>query len=45
VVLKEGKTLEQQKAEKRKKQLRKVVSAALAREDRPIRNPAPTWGW
>ncbi|KAF9057586.1 ribosomal protein L22/L17 [Panaeolus papilionaceus] len=45
VVLKEGKTLEQQKADARKRKLKKIVSAALVREDRPIRNPSPTWGW
>lgn len=45
VVLKEGKTLEQQKKEERARKLRKIVSAAAVREDKPIRNPSPTWGW
>lgn len=45
VVLKEGKTLEQQKAEDRKRKLKRIVSATIVREDVPIRNPSPTWGW
>ncbi|TFK43539.1 ribosomal protein L22/L17 [Crucibulum laeve] len=45
VVLKEGKTIEQQKDEERKRKLKRIVSAALVREDKPIRNPSPTWGW
>ncbi|KAF9485364.1 ribosomal protein L22 [Pholiota conissans] len=45
VVLKEGKTLEQQKEAARKRKLNRIVSAALVREDKPIRNPSPTWGW
>ncbi|KAF9009074.1 ribosomal protein L22/L17 [Cyathus striatus] len=45
VVLKEGKTLEQRKAEDKERKLRRIVSASLVREDKPIRNPAPTWGW
>lgn len=45
VVLKEGKTIEQQKAEAKKRKLKRIVSAALTREDKPIRNPSPTWGW
>ncbi|KAJ3515342.1 hypothetical protein NLJ89_g1816 [Agrocybe chaxingu] len=45
VVLKEGKTIEEQKAAARKKKLDRIVSAALQREDKPIRNPSPTWGW
>ncbi|KAF8165353.1 mitochondrial 50S ribosomal protein L22 [Crassisporium funariophilum] len=45
VVLKEGSTLEQQKVEVKKRKLKKIVSAALQREDKPIRNPSPTWGW
>ncbi|KAG5343130.1 hypothetical protein E4T56_gene16047 [Termitomyces sp. T112] len=45
VVLKEGKTLEEKKLEDRKNQIRKIVSASLIREDRPIRNPSHTWGW
>lgn len=45
VILKEGKTIEQQKSEERARKLKKIVSAALVREDKPIRNPSPTWGW
>jgi len=45
VVLKEGKTVEQQKAALKKRRLDRIVSAALLREDKPIRNPSSTWGW
>ena len=45
VVLKEGKTIEQQKDEAKKRKLKRIVSAAITREDKPIRNPSPTWGW
>ncbi|KAF4619169.1 hypothetical protein D9613_005086 [Agrocybe pediades] len=45
VVLKEGKTIEEQKAAARKRKLKRIVSAALVREDKPIRNPSSTWGW
>lgn len=45
VVLKEGKTMEEQKAEDRARKLRKIVSAHHVREDKPIRNPSSTWGW
>jgi len=45
VILKEGSTLEQQKAAARKRKLNKIVSAAIVREDKPIRNPSPIWGW
>ncbi|KAG6814172.1 hypothetical protein H0H92_000848 [Tricholoma furcatifolium] len=45
VVLKEGKTVEEKKLEDRARRIRKIVSAAATREDRPIRNPSPTWGW
>ena len=45
VVLKEGKTLEQKKAEARAKKLKSIVSASVARENIPIRNPASMWGW
>ena len=44
-MLKEGKTLEERKAAERARKLKKIVSAAATREDRPLRNPAPTWGW
>ncbi|KAJ7047379.1 ribosomal protein L22/L17 [Mycena alexandri] len=45
VVLKEGKTVEQQKANERKRKLSRIVSAAVTREDKPLRNPAPMWTW
>jgi large subunit ribosomal protein L22 len=45
VVLKEGKTLEERKAMERARKLKRIVSAAAVREDKPLRNPAPTWGW
>jgi large subunit ribosomal protein L22 len=45
VVLKEGKTLEERKAAERARKLKRIVSAAVVREDKPLRNPAPTWGW
>ncbi|KAJ6485014.1 ribosomal protein L22 [Mycena vitilis] len=45
VVLKEGKTMEQLKADMRKRKLSRIVSAAVTREDKPLRNPAPMWAW
>ncbi|KAJ7368298.1 mitochondrial 50S ribosomal protein L22 [Mycena albidolilacea] len=45
VVLKEGKTVEQQKADLRKRKLNRIVSAAVTREDKPLRNPGPMWAW
>ncbi|KAJ7507801.1 ribosomal protein L22/L17 [Mycena galericulata] len=45
VVLKEGKTMEQLKADARKRKLSRIVSAAVTREDRPLRNPGPMWAW
>jgi large subunit ribosomal protein L22 len=45
VILKEGKTIEQQKAEAKKCKLKRIVSAAITREDKPIRNPSPNWAW
>lgn len=45
VVLKEGKTLEQLKADARKRKLSRIVSAAVTREDKPLRNPGPMWAW
>ena len=45
VVLKEGKTVAEVKQEDRQKKLKRVVSAGLIREDVPIRNPYPAWGW
>jgi large subunit ribosomal protein L22 len=45
VILKEGKTVEQQKAAARKRKLDKIVSASLVRENKPIRNPSLSWAW
>jgi large subunit ribosomal protein L22 len=45
VLLKEGKTWEEKAAEERARRLGRIRSAGYAREDKPIRNPAPTWGW
>lgn len=45
VVLREGKTVEEKKAERRQKVLKRIVSAGVTREDVPLRNPAPTWTW
>ncbi|KAJ6539340.1 ribosomal protein L22/L17 [Mycena capillaripes] len=45
VVLKEGKTMEQLKADARKRKLSRIVSAAVTREDKPLRNPGPMWAW
>ncbi|KAF8621624.1 hypothetical protein AX15_007642 [Amanita polypyramis BW_CC] len=45
VVLKEGKTMEEKKAEERKRRLKKIVSASIVREDRPIRVPGSGWAW
>ncbi|KDQ28977.1 hypothetical protein PLEOSDRAFT_27314, partial [Pleurotus ostreatus PC15] len=45
VVLKEGKTIAEQKAEERERKLKRIVSAGIVRENRPIRNPNPMWGW
>jgi large subunit ribosomal protein L22 len=45
VVLKEGKTFEQKREEERARQLRRIVSAGLVRENVPLRNPGPMWGW
>jgi len=45
VVLREGKTFVEKKNKEREKKLRAVRSAGLIREDVPLRNPAPMWGW
>jgi large subunit ribosomal protein L22 len=45
VVLREGKTAEEKAKELRQKQLKRIVSAGLVREDVPIRNPSPYWCW
>ncbi|KAJ7068266.1 mitochondrial 50S ribosomal protein L22 [Mycena amicta] len=45
VVLKEGKTVDQLKAEARKRKLSRIISAAVTREDVPLRNPGSAWAW
>jgi large subunit ribosomal protein L22 len=45
VLLKEGKTVEQLKAEERRRKLKRIVSAGIVREDVPLRNPGPAWAW
>jgi len=45
VVLREGKTFMEKKNKEREKKLRAIRSAGLIREDVPLRNPAPMWGW
>ncbi|SRR6266498_3279946 len=45
VVLKEGKTIEEQKAAARKRKLARIVSATVVRESKPIRNPSLSWAW
>ncbi|TFK75917.1 mitochondrial 50S ribosomal protein L22 [Pluteus cervinus] len=45
VVLEEGKTIEEKKAQDRARKLRRIVSAHHVREDKPIRNPPSTWTW
>lgn len=45
VVLREGKTFDEKKNKAREKKLRAVRSAGVVREDVPLRNPAPMWGW
>ncbi|KAK0453632.1 mitochondrial 50S ribosomal protein L22 [Armillaria borealis] len=45
IVLKEGRTLEEQKAKEKAFKLKRIVSAAVTREDKPIRNPGAMWAW
>ncbi|RDX55482.1 ribosomal protein L22 [Lentinus brumalis] len=45
VLLKEGKTRAEVRAEDRERKLKRIVSAGLVREDVPIRNPGPMWAW
>ncbi|KAJ3976216.1 mitochondrial 50S ribosomal protein L22 [Lentinula raphanica] len=45
VVLKEGMTVEEKKAKERAYKLKKIVSAAAVRENKPIRNPGAMWAW
>ena len=45
VVLKEGKTRAELRAEDRQRKLNRIVSAGYVREDVPLRNPSATWAW
>ncbi|KXN86264.1 50S ribosomal protein L22, partial [Leucoagaricus sp. SymC.cos] len=45
VVLREGKTVEEKRVQRREKILKRIVSAGVTRENVPLRNPAPTWSW
>ncbi|KAI0322441.1 mitochondrial 50S ribosomal protein L22 [Amylostereum chailletii] len=45
VVLKEGKTRAQLLDEDRARKLKRIVSASLVREDKPLRNPSSMWAW
>ncbi|KAH8830874.1 ribosomal protein L22/L17 [Flagelloscypha sp. PMI_526] len=45
VVLAPGKTIEEKKEEKRRKQLKRIVSAAIVREDVPLRNMGGVYRW
>ncbi|KAI0068708.1 mitochondrial 50S ribosomal protein L22 [Artomyces pyxidatus] len=45
VMLKEGKTRAQLLEEDRARKLKRIVSAGLVREDKPLRNPPSMWAW
>lgn len=45
VKLKEGKTFEEKKKEERELKLRRIVSSAYTREDKPLRNLGHMWAW
>lgn len=45
VVLKEGLSIAEQKQKLMAKKLKRIVSAGIVREDRPLRNPRPAWAW
>ena len=45
VLLKEGKTRAEVRAEERARKLDRIVSAGLVREDVPLRNPGAMWAW
>ncbi|KAI6164856.1 ribosomal protein L22 [Pisolithus thermaeus] len=45
VILRPGKTYDQDKKEQRERRLKRIVSAGLVREDVPLRNPASFWQW
>jgi hypothetical protein len=45
VILQEGATWQERANGERAKKLARIRSAGVVREDVPIRNPSPTWGW
>ncbi|EIN10743.1 mitochondrial 50S ribosomal protein L22 [Punctularia strigosozonata HHB-11173 SS5] len=45
VVLREGKTWAEKVEQERARKLRKIVSAGITREDKPLRNPGAMWAW
>ncbi|KAI0005074.1 ribosomal protein L22/L17 [Russula compacta] len=45
VVLKEGKTRRELLEKERARKLKRIVSAGLVREDKPVRNPRAMWTW
>jgi len=45
VVLKQGKIREEVLEKERMKKIRKVISAGVVREDKPIQNYGSTWAW
>ncbi|KAJ3815448.1 mitochondrial 50S ribosomal protein L22 [Lentinula aff. lateritia] len=45
VVLREGKSVEEQKEKERAYKLKRIIAAAAVREDKPIRNPGAMWAW
>lgn len=45
VLLKEGQTPEDAMKKRKEYKLKKIASAGLVREDRPLRNPPSRWAW
>lgn len=45
VIMKEGKTRAQLLEAERTRKLKRIVSAGLVREDKPLRNPGAMWAW
>lgn len=45
VVLKEGRTRQELLDKERARKLKRIVSAGLVREDKPLRNPSSMWTW
>jgi len=45
VVLREGKTRKELLEKERARKLKRIVSAGLVREDKPLRNPRSMWTW